>query len=334
MPFTSEGETKTSGRLAREYLTKFPSASIRQLARMLHAEHGRVFGTYNSARQVLRFHSGTIKAGPGRTVSAPIISVRRTGPSMPASLATDYAPFALGGFVRALVMGDIHVPWHNRTALDIAVKHGRRMRVDLVLLNGDALDFYALSKFERDPSEVDFPRELQLGRELLEWIRDRFPKARIVMKVGNHDERLEHYMWRKAPELVGCEEFELKQLLRCADYGVEVVPAHLYMTYRHLNIMHGQEFGRAMSSPVNPARGATMKARECVMVAHEHRTSEHVDVTIRGTQIAGWSLGCLCDLHPRYRPINQWNHGFAVIHAGEGDAWRVENHRIIDGMVV
>ena len=100
-----------------------------------------------------------------------------------------------------------------------------------------------------------------------------------------------------------------------------------------LLIIHGHEFGGGFSSPVNPARGAYLKAKDCVLMGHEHRTSEHTEQSALGTTVTCWSMGCLCNLRPAYRPFNKWNHGFATLDLS-GPDWRIENKRIVDGRVV
>ena len=48
--------------------------------------------------------------------------------------------------------------------------------------------------------------------------------------------------------------------------------------------------------------------------------------------IHSWTLGCLCDMTPDYMPINQWNHGFAVLEL-KGNDFTVNNLRIVNGEI-
>jgi hypothetical protein len=50
--------------------------------------------------------------------------------------------------------------------------------------------------------------------------------------------------------------------------------------------------------------------------------------------MACWSVGCLCNLTPAFRPVNDWNHGFAIVYYHEDGTFSVENKTIIEGMVV
>jgi hypothetical protein len=65
------------------------------------------------------------------------------------------------------------------------------------------------------------------------------------------------------------------------------------------------------------------------MCFHFHQTSEHTEPTISGEIITCWSVGCLCNLHPEYMPLNKWNHGFAEIYNEDG-FFNVKNRKIIN----
>ena len=87
-----------------------------------------------------------------------------------------------------------------------------------------------------------------------------------------------------------------------------------------------------MNSPVNPARGLFLKGYECAIESHYHRTSEHTEPTLLDKVITTWSLGCLCDLHPDYAPLNKWNHGFGLLYIDD-KGWKFVNKRIVQGEV-
>jgi hypothetical protein len=70
------------------------------------------------------------------------------------------------------------------------------------------------------------------------------------------------------------------------------------------------------------------------MCGHFHRTSEHHERNIRGRAEASWSVGCACDLSPRYAPLTNWNHGFAFVTLETDGSFHVESKRVLDGKVV
>ena len=124
------------------------------------------------------------------------------GPSMPEPFHESYEPFTIDGGPVGL-LSDPHIPYHDMATIKGWVDECVRMAVKTIFLNGDVLDFYQLSDFMRDPAMPRMREEILKGRQFLEYLRSRFPRARIVYKEGNHDERLERYLANLAPELLG-----------------------------------------------------------------------------------------------------------------------------------
>ena len=96
-----------------------------------------------------------------------------------------------------------------------------------------------------------------------------------------------------------------------------------------LHLLHGHEFGHSVFSPVNPARGLYMRAKESSIIGHHHQTSEHSEKSLSGEVVTTWSIGALCGLSPEYMPFNKWNHGFARVEVQENGNYIVHNKRII-----
>lgn len=155
---------------------------------------------------------------------------------------------------------------------------------------------------------------------------------RVMWKLGNHEYRLERYLMQRAPELFETDIVSYSTLCDLDKRGVELVPANAHIVHHELTILHGHEWSSRSSSSVNQARGNFLQALDCTLSGHGHRSSHHHEPTLRGRPISCWSVGCLCDLHPEYRQLNKWNHGYAVLKTGS--AWEVENKRIIDGRVL
>ena len=133
---------------------------------------------------------------------------------LPVSFQNKYTPF----FIRKednniLVLSDIHVPYHSNEAIKTAFLYGIKNKVNTILLNGDILDFYKLSRFTTDPLKIDFANEILLGRQFFMSLRKTFPKCSIYYKIGNHEERLEAYLKMKAPELWGVPTFDYENML-------------------------------------------------------------------------------------------------------------------------
>jgi hypothetical protein len=97
-----------------------------------------------------------------------------------------------------------------------------RHSVDGILLNGDIIDFHHESKFEHDPRKRSTRQELDATREFLDVLNKAFDCPKYY-KIGNHEERLEKYLMRKAPELFGNSEFMLDVILRFGEKKINLV---------------------------------------------------------------------------------------------------------------
>lgn len=233
-----------------------------------------------------------------------------------------------------LVLSDIHIPFHDLEALTTALEFGAAREPDVILLNGDILDCYDISRFMKEQDRPSMVDEIGMGIEFLGLLREQFPKARIIYKLGNHEERMRNYILKNAPEFGNLAALELHSLLQFDKFGIERVDRQIIKAGK-LNILHGHEMGEAIFSPVNPARGFFLKAKANTLVGHYHQSSHHSEGDLNGGKVGVWSTGCLCNLSPEYRPyaFTKWKHGFAYITVHDDGTFVVENKEIIDGKV-
>lgn len=243
------------------------------------------------------------------------------------------ASYCINGPARVLLLPDIHIPFHELTPLREAMLYGKKRQPTHILLNGDAIDFYPLSNWERDPRKLRLLDELDMLREFLGTIRLTFPRAKVAYKLGNHEDRLRRYIWTKAPELVGLPMAEFESLVGLAELGIDMVPSRTTIRLGKLPVLHGHEYRYGITNPVNPARGLFMRTKSTALCSHHHARSEHSERTVDGKLITTWSTGCLCNLSPDYNPYNSWSHGFAFIEVAKDGAFDVNNLRIIHGKV-
>lgn len=326
--------------IAREYVEKFPNTSKAAIARMLIRDHPVVWPSLNAARGAVNFVTGTMGKAL-RASSSHRSDLRRPGlkgngfPDLPKGIThfKEWAPFVIDGAAKSLLLPDCHIPYHDKAAMDTAIAYGKAQLADLIILNGDFSDFFSCSFWEKDPRKRNLRNEIDLVRQAVTHIRDQFPKARIIYKIGNHEERWERYLQVKAPELLGIEEFELTKILWLDKLGIEIVTDKRPIKLGELFIIHGHEFKFGITSPVNPARGFYMRAKETCIGSHLHQTSSHSEKSLAGTIVSTWSTGCLCDLHPDYSPLNKWNLGFAYVEVDSRGMFQMENRKIIDGAV-
>ena len=329
-----------SGDIAKQYLKRFKSISSLQIARKLHDEHPLIFDTVENARAIIRYYRGAHGKKDRSNLATdeyirPIeeaLSKKYNPFGLPEAVSEEWSPVSLpfsGG--KGLVIADLHIPYHDVEAITVAFNWARANGyTDFVLFDGDISDHYTISRFNKDPRERSFKAELDDTNKLCDSVEKAFPKAHVIWKKGNHDNRLEYFLRAKAPELLDMEYFIRDEYLKLKERGFISVPHDVPIKIGKLNILHGHEV-QNLSVVVNPARGAYLKALECVLLAHCHRTSQHAETSISGRLDTAWSIGCLCQLHPEYARINKWNLGFAGLEF-EGNDFNIVNKRIVKGL--
>ena len=318
--------------IAREYRDKYGyDMPTLKLARIMYADNPLLFSNVEHARTKLRMIENK-KGKKNNCVMNKSIPTRPKNPyNLPESDEAIYQPYDLKA-KRLLVLSDIHIPYHNIEALTCAFDFAKGEKPDAILLNGDTLDFFGLSRFMKDPKKRSIASELAIFKDFMQILKKTF-NAKIFYKMGNHCERYEHFLWMKAHELVGVEEFEIENILKARAEGIEIIKDKRIMKAGDLNIIHGHEFGGSVFSPVNIARGLFLRGKVSAMQGHNHQTSEHSESNMNGELTTTWSLGCLCELHPAYLPINKWNHGFALVDV-DGQNFEVRNKRIHKGKIL
>ena len=316
----------------KKYGMKMPTLT---LARIMYKENIELFKSVDSARSSLRRLEGKVGNAEKKYLSNKDFIMNEERPKnpwkLPESDEAKYEPYILKA-KKLAVLSDIHVPYHSISALECALDKIYEEKPDAILLNGDTVDFYGLSRFQKDPRKRSVAHELQALNEFLDILKQF--EAKIIYKLGNHDERYEHYLQHKAPELLGIQEFEFKNLLKAGERKMDVVGEKRIIKANKLNIIHGHEYP-SVFSPVNIARGLYMKGKVSAMQGHNHQTSEHTETDMNGKSVTAWSLGCLSELNPAYMPLNKWNHGFAIVDLSDnGEDFHVNNYRIHKGKIL
>lgn len=318
--------------VVREYRTKFPDYANLKLARIIYQKEKNLFTSIDAIRTYLR----QIEGNSGKKSRVAATHKRDPRPynpyNLPKSEEVDFIQYQIKGHKRIALLSDIHIPYHSIEGLTTAIKYLKSEKPDALIINGDLLDFHGLSRFQKDPRKKNFAYELDTFKAFFEVIQKEL-KCKVYYKLGNHEARYEHYLWMKAGELVGVEEFDLSNIIQSRANGITVIKDKTIMQAGSLNIIHGHEFGQSVFSPVNVARGLYMRGKVSAIQGHNHQVSEHTEPDMNGKIVTTWSMGCLCELHPEYLPINKWSHGFAIVDIDKDD-FEVRNKRIWKGKVL
>lgn len=334
------GKKRLGGEIVLDYLKEYTqngklTISKKALARVIYKENPEIWTNVEAVRSAIRLQTGALgESNRDNTPSKDFFDYdsgqgKYMIPQTDAEPRRDFViPKAQN---KILILSDIHIPYHDVDALNLALEYGEAQGVNAIYLNGDIMDCYTLSKYEKDPRKRSFNEELQATRQFLKGLTDNF-SCPIYYKIGNHEARYEAFLKSKAKELLDLDEFRLDVLLRFGELGIQLVESHQMTQAGNIYILHGHE--KPMGG-VHPARTMQLRLRTSAIAGHNHRTSDSSWQDLNGKIKATFSTGCLCEMNPEYGPLAflDWNHGFAILEVYKDGSFKVDNLRIINGEV-
>lgn len=242
----------------------------------------------------------------------------------------------------AVVGSDFHFGCQDQKSIDIFLETVRRIKPKTIVLNGDTMDFLAISKY---PKDIKINWSLQKEREdyhtFLHDLISVCDGADIFETVSNHSGQSVDGRWRRylsdrlgelscLPEISETLSYENVFL---GDYK-DLVSHVDYVDLNGLIVTHGdivRKHGGA--SP----RGMIDKLYASVLHGHTHRIGSSCQriPAIAGrkeSQLYGFEGGCLCNLNQTYGTAMNWQNGFNIVSLGKdhGD-FGVEQVLIKDG---
>lgn len=329
--------------IIREHLKKFPKIGSLTLAKKLVNDFPEIFLNAEKARDSIR----VIRGQHGKaSVKDKTFHISSKETNLPKSQEENWTKFYLKDLDNLGILSDIHTPYQNNNSLKVALNYLKETEIDSLLINGDFLDFYTLSRFFKRPGKFLPKQELAMAAKIMLKINDMFSDQKKFFKLGNHDERWDHYFWSAAPLLYDLEHLSLESALAIElsklyfgvknksswkislkDFGWEIISDKRPVIFNGLSIFHGHELPKGIANPVNSARGAFLKTHITMLCGHHHQTSVHTEYNAYKDEIVCWSTGCLCGLYPEWARVNKWNHGFARV-TSKNRGFDVYNYRI------
>jgi predicted phosphodiesterase len=235
---------------------------------------------------------------------------------------------------KILILSDIHVPHHDKTALGTALDYLKENRFQMVYINGDFLDCGSVSSFDKRYEEYDLVEELHLAQDVLSQIRKAARNADLIYRFGNHEERYERYITRNAYRLSGIRDIRLDRLLKLDEFKIRFagdMRAPIWLT-KNLALLHGHEI--RTSAFINIAKSVFARTLVNTIVGHFHRTQEDIQRDMLDNVRGCWVSGCLCQLRPQYNIVNNWNHGFVEVSVYNTRQFHVQNRKLINGVLL
>jgi len=333
----------TKAEIASEYIKKYPADFPNlTLARLIYSENVAAFKDVEDARSSVRYVLG--QAGKKKRDMKTYNDLRanektKTPYALPESWASEKKVFKLPvqcnkiGFI-----SDAQVPFHDVLAIETTYEWLKKKGINTLFINGDWIDFYGISSFQKDPRQRNFKDEYYAILQSLEHMRHHFPDTTIYWNTNaNHCLRYQKYMQYKAPELLSLDMFKIEDLFKLASFKIiPLGPEYDHIKIGKLPVVHGHTIFQGQTSPVSTARTVWMKAKQSAISGHCHQVSEYtVRLPFSDEIHTCWTTGCLMNLNVEYNLHgHNYQHGFAYIETEKDGSYRVENKRILNGRVL
>lgn len=224
----------------------------------------------------------------------------------------------IDGNVRGLVVSDIHAPFHDYNAIRLVAQVAKWHQPDVLIYNGDSLDFYHSSRFDTNPE-----RMFNLQTEIDAWHTDVVAvlssavgkQCRQIKTLGNHEDRLRRKLWSN-PDLYGIRALQMDSLLELERYGIELVTTAVFFG-NHLEVSHGT-LARKWSGYSAKAEAEKRRYRISTITGHVHRAGRF-ETNVRQHRVIAQENPCLCSLDPEYMTDPDWVNGFTLFDVRNGN---------------
>lgn len=316
-----------------DYLTRMPEIPHRTLTKKICTDFN-CHEDFDKICCAIRYHTGSQGEGHRKTLKDKTHQeayYQRLSLPKPKTYK-DYKPIEFKA-KKVLFICDTHFPDHDIKAIKLALNFAKKEKVDTIIMGGDIIDGYQISKFDHDTTTPSFKEEIEMAEEWFSYLRQEFPDEQIIYKAGNHDlPRLTKYINNNAKALANLEALKLENLLKLKEYNIKYVEDMPLIKIGKLLFAHGHEFPGCPSADV--ARRTFAKAHENIIFGHFHHRDSYDDVNVifRTTKSA-YAVGCLCNLQPDYRVYSKFQHGFAIVNFDKNGWFHVENKLIINNKI-
>ncbi|HEY6019531.1 MAG TPA: metallophosphoesterase [Candidatus Paceibacterota bacterium] len=233
-----------------------------------------------------------------------------------------------------VILNDIQYPFEDKRAMRLVLGFIDDLKPQGVILNGDIVDCYSISDFDRSPlSRASLDREIRCSQSLM----GRLHRVPIKLWIGgNHEDRLRRHVWKNPKLLRDLDQASRERVVAALDFpevfglgehGFSWLPYGGTTYLGKLLVTHGSMVSRHSGQT---ARAHMDKYGTSVLIGHTHRGGVHYKRDIRGVH-AGYENFCLCRLDPEYVQNPNWQQGFSVVHVASNGFFNVQQIPILPG---
>lgn len=235
--------------------------------------------------------------------------------------------------IAALVFNDVHIPWQCEPAIRLMLEVGKRLRPDIIVINGDLLDCWQISRFVKHPKLYDkasLIAEIDGGKAFLRKIRSAFADSAIHYIFGNHEFRWNVFIATQARELYGLKGMTLSEQLECQELKIQVHDNGTKENYWQFGKFLIGHFAKASKHSGYTAKALLEEKGISGLQGHTHRGGCSFK-RMYDRDMVFYENFCLCDRSPEYINRPNWQLGFSIIYKDQGsDAFHVEPHPILE----
>lgn len=213
-------------------------------------------------------------------------------------------------YTRIVFISDVHAPFQDEKAVEATLSFIKWWKPTELIFMGDVVDFYAISRFDRDPDRrFKLQDEIDEGVKILKRFCKVAPKARKRFLRGNHEHRLQKYLWSKAPEMASLRSNSIPVQLKLDELGIEYIEGGKLVLNGTI-IKHGNVVRKFSAYS---ARGEFESCGVSGVSVHTHRMGQYFH-THDGGRFVWIECGCLCDINPEYMEgkVANWQQGFGI----------------------
>jgi predicted phosphodiesterase len=212
---------------------------------------------------------------------------------------------------KTFVLGDIHIPYHDELSLAPVFDCIIDNQPQYLVLLGDILDCYAISKFLKTPDRLrNLQYEIDIFYKMMRNLKKHLPNTEIHFVLGNHEARVQR-LQKENSGIYGLDALSYEKLFRLDDLNIVFHPIKVIINnciFYHGDVVRKDPGASAKQEMIqhNMQTGIT---------GHTHRLCTLYNTYDEETNF--WcENGCLCRLDPEYLtdPAKaNWQQGFTVV---------------------
>lgn len=236
---------------------------------------------------------------------------------------------------RFVCIPDSHGYLADPEAIEAALAFVRYYRPVRIFCLGDHVDFAAISRFDKPPSDIArIGEDVEACRDFMRAIRESAPSARIHYLKGNHEARFARFLWKhqEVAALLKAQGMDLPNLLGLGDLSIEWEESGALEVTPALIVKHGHVVRQRSGYT---ATGELERNGISGISGHTHRLGQVYKRSRAG--VMTWvESGCLCKYDPDYMEgqVSDWQQGlsFGTVSL-RGKGFTVHTAPIIRGRV-